>query len=69
MQINNKTSGILIMVITAFLWSIAGLFIKMIDWNPFSIACARWLSSRQYTGYSFGILIRFLSYFYADAEE
>jgi drug/metabolite transporter (DMT)-like permease len=26
---------------TAFLWSIAGLFIKVIDWNPFHIACAR----------------------------
>jgi len=26
---------------TAFLWSIAGLFIKVIDWNPFAIAGAR----------------------------
>jgi len=25
----------------ALLWSLAGLFIKLIDWNPFAIACAR----------------------------
>ncbi len=30
--------GILAMVITAFLWSIAGLFIKVIDWHPLTIA-------------------------------
>ncbi len=30
--------GILAMVATAFLWSIAGLFIKVIDWHPFTIA-------------------------------
>ena len=29
------------MVITAFLWSIAGLFIKFITWNPFNIAFMR----------------------------
>ena len=29
------------MVITAFLWSIAGLFIKVIDWNPIAIAGLR----------------------------
>ena len=34
-------SGILAMVATAFLWSIAGLFIKVIDWHPFAIAAAR----------------------------
>jgi drug/metabolite transporter (DMT)-like permease len=33
--------GILAMAATAFLWSIAGLFIKVIDWNPFAIAAAR----------------------------
>ena len=27
-------SGILAMAATAFLWSIAGLFIKVIDWHP-----------------------------------
>jgi len=29
------------MAAAAFLWSIAGLFIKVIDWNPFAIASAR----------------------------
>jgi drug/metabolite transporter (DMT)-like permease len=33
--------GIWAMVATSFLWSIAGLFIKVIDWNPFAIAAAR----------------------------
>ena len=33
--------GIWAMVATAFLWSIAGLFIKVIDWHPFAIAAAR----------------------------
>ncbi len=33
--------GIWAMAATAFLWSIAGLFIKVIDWNPFAIAAAR----------------------------
>jgi drug/metabolite transporter (DMT)-like permease len=33
--------GVLLMVVTASLWSIAGLFIKVIDRNPFAIAGAR----------------------------
>ncbi len=33
--------GILAMVATASLWSIAGLFIKVIDWNPMAIAGLR----------------------------
>jgi drug/metabolite transporter (DMT)-like permease len=33
-----NTLGILAMMATAFLWSIAGLFIKIIDWNPLTIA-------------------------------
>lgn len=37
----NKSSGILAMAATAFLWSIAGLFIKVIDWNPIAIAGMR----------------------------
>jgi drug/metabolite transporter (DMT)-like permease len=37
----NKSAGILAMTATAFLWSIAGLFIKIIDWNPFAIAGVR----------------------------
>jgi hypothetical protein len=37
MENPNKGAGILAMAATAFLWSIAGLFIKIIDWNPFAI--------------------------------
>ncbi len=37
----NKSTGILAMAATAFLWSIAGLFIKVIDWNPIAIAGMR----------------------------
>jgi drug/metabolite transporter (DMT)-like permease len=37
----NKSAGIIAMAATAFLWSIAGLFIKIIDWNPFAIAGMR----------------------------
>jgi drug/metabolite transporter (DMT)-like permease len=38
-MINNQAYiGILAMAATAFLWSIAGLFIKVIDWNPYAIA-------------------------------
>jgi drug/metabolite transporter (DMT)-like permease len=38
-QYNNI--GIFAMMGTAFLWSIAGLFIKVIDWNPVAIAGTR----------------------------
>jgi drug/metabolite transporter (DMT)-like permease len=41
MDKNYEIVGILAMVATASLWSIAGLFIKMIDWNPFFIAGLR----------------------------
>jgi drug/metabolite transporter (DMT)-like permease len=34
-------AGILAMAAAAFLWSTAGLFIKVVDWNPFAIASAR----------------------------
>jgi drug/metabolite transporter (DMT)-like permease len=37
----STSAGILAMAITAFLWSTAGLFIKIVDWNPFAIAAAR----------------------------
>ena len=37
----NRSAGILAMATTAFLWSIAGLFIKVIDWNPIAIAGMR----------------------------
>ena len=38
---NDKIMGVLMMVVTASLWSIAGLFIKVINWNPFAIAGVR----------------------------
>ena len=41
MENSNKGMGILAMAATAFLWSIAGLFIKVIDWNPVAIAGMR----------------------------
>jgi drug/metabolite transporter (DMT)-like permease len=41
----NMNLGIWAMAATAFLWSSAGLFIKVIDWNPFAIAGARSLIS------------------------
>ena len=37
----NKSIGFLAMAATAFLWSIAGLFIKIIEWNPIAIAGMR----------------------------
>jgi drug/metabolite transporter (DMT)-like permease len=37
----SQSAGILAMAGTAFLWSIAGLFIKVIDWNPIAIAGSR----------------------------
>jgi drug/metabolite transporter (DMT)-like permease len=33
--------GIVAMAGCALLWSLAGLFIKLIDWNPFAVACGR----------------------------
>lgn len=33
--------GVLAVVATAFLWSTAGLFIKVVDWQPFAIAGSR----------------------------
>lgn len=41
MNYSNKSAAIFAMVATAFLWSIAGLFIKVIDWNPIAIAGLR----------------------------
>lgn len=41
MQHPGKGAGIAAMAATAILWSIAGLFIKMIDWNPIAIAGSR----------------------------
>ena len=33
--------GILALAATAFCWSLAGLFIKLVDWHPFAIALGR----------------------------
>jgi drug/metabolite transporter (DMT)-like permease len=41
MMSSNKSMGILAMAATAFLWSSAGLFIKIMDWNPIAIAGMR----------------------------
>jgi drug/metabolite transporter (DMT)-like permease len=41
MEKSNKSAAILAMAATAFLWSIAGLFIKVIEWNPIAIAGMR----------------------------
>jgi drug/metabolite transporter (DMT)-like permease len=41
MDRSDKLAGVLAMAATAFLWSIAGLFIKVIDWNPIAIAGLR----------------------------
>jgi len=36
-----NTIGILAIMAAAFLWSLAGLFIKILDWNPLTIAGVR----------------------------
>jgi drug/metabolite transporter (DMT)-like permease len=36
-----RGAGVLAMAGCAFLWSLAGLFIKLVDWHPFAIACGR----------------------------
>jgi hypothetical protein len=41
MENPNRSMGILAMAATAFLWSLAGLFIKVIDWKPIAIAGMR----------------------------
>ena len=38
---NKKKRAMLLMVITACMWSIGGLFIKLISWSPFMIAGVR----------------------------
>jgi len=38
---SNRKKAIVYLVITALLWSIGGLFIKLVDWNPLAIAGAR----------------------------
>jgi drug/metabolite transporter (DMT)-like permease len=38
---SRQAAGVLAVVATAFLWSSAGLFIKVVDWHPFAIAGSR----------------------------
>jgi len=38
---SRQTAGIAAMAGCAFLWSLAGIFIKLIDWQPFAIAGGR----------------------------
>lgn len=42
---NRKQKAMLIMVLTACLWSLGGIFIKLISWSPFLIAGVRSLIS------------------------
>lgn len=40
-QQKDRGLGALALAGTSFLWSLAGLLIKLVDWNPFAIACGR----------------------------
>jgi len=40
-DIKRKNRAMLLMVITAVMWSLGGIFIKLISWNPFLIAGVR----------------------------
>lgn len=40
-KMGGEGAGLVAMAGCAFLWSIAGILIKLIDWNPFAIACGR----------------------------
>ena len=42
---NKKTKAMLLMIVCAVLWSTAGIFIKLINWNPFIISGLRGLIS------------------------
>jgi drug/metabolite transporter (DMT)-like permease len=41
MRRDGHALGALALAATAFCWSLAGLFIKLVDWHPFAIACGR----------------------------
>ena len=38
---SEQSAGVIAMALCAVLWSLSGVFIKLIDWQPFAIACAR----------------------------
>ncbi len=40
-----KKKSVLLMLVTAFLWSLAGVFIKVIEWEPIPIVCVRCLAA------------------------
>lgn len=52
---NEKTKAMLLMIICAVLWSTAGIFIKLINWNPFIISGLRGLISA-------GVLAAYMKY-------
>ena len=57
---NRKQRAMLIMVLTACMWSIGGIFIKLISWNPFLIAGIRSvISGSIMAGYMWKIHIPF----------
>ena len=41
LKMNKKRRAMLLMVITACMWSLGGIFIKLISWSPFLIAGIR----------------------------
>ena len=40
-KLDKKKQSVILMLITALLWSLAGVFIKVIDWEPLAIVCTR----------------------------
>ena len=40
-----KKKSVMLMLVTAFLWSLAGVFIKVIEWEPIPIVCVRCLAA------------------------
>jgi drug/metabolite transporter (DMT)-like permease len=41
MKVTPMKKGVLLLLFTAVLWSLGGLWVKFIDWNPVTIAGAR----------------------------
>jgi len=42
---NHRTKCLIFLVLTAILWSVAGVIIKSVDWNPVAIASVRGLAA------------------------
>lgn len=49
-QIHNKRKAMLMMVVCAIMWSMGGIFIKLISWSPLLIAGSRSLISAMVLG-------------------